>query len=57
MGINRLVKITMLEYLFQFVSKVYFHIGANNFRTQFAIGRIGADKIAEQVVTYPNGTS
>lgn len=42
----------MLDYLFQSVSKVYFHIGAENIRSQIAIGRIGAEKIAEQEVTY-----
>ena len=51
-GINHLVKATMLNYIFQFVSKVYFHIGANNIRSQIAISRIGAEKIAEQEVTY-----
>ena len=51
-GINKLVKTTMLDYIFQFVSKVYFHIGANNIRSQVAIERIGAEKIAEQEVTY-----
>lgn len=51
-GINKLVKATMLDYIFQFVSKVYFHIGANNIRSQVAIVRIGAEKIAEQEVTY-----
>lgn len=51
-GINKLVKTTMLDYIFQLVSKVYFHIGANNIRSQIAIGRIGAEKIAEQEVTY-----
>lgn len=51
-GINKSVKKLMLDYAFQFVSKVYFHIGANNTRSQIAIGRIGAEKIAEQEVTY-----
>jgi len=51
-GLNRLVKATMLDYIFQFVSKVYFHIGADNIRSQIAIGRLGAEKIAEQEVTY-----
>jgi RimJ/RimL family protein N-acetyltransferase len=51
-GINQLVKATMLDYIFQFVSKVYFHIGADNIRSQVAIGRIGAEKISEQEVTY-----
>ncbi|MEP7257806.1 MAG: GNAT family N-acetyltransferase [Flavitalea sp.] len=51
-GFNPLVKALMLDYIFQFVSKVYFHIGANNFRSQVAIVRIGAEKIAETVIAY-----
>ena len=51
-GINHLVKTTMLDYIFQFVSKVYFHIGANNLRSQISIGRLGAEKTAEKEVTY-----
>lgn len=51
-GINQLVKTMMLDYIFQFVSKVYFHIGANNIRSQIAISRIGAEKVTEQAVTY-----
>lgn len=52
MGINLSVKKMMLDYIFQFVSKVQFHIGADNIRSQIAIGRIGAVKIAEEQVTY-----
>jgi RimJ/RimL family protein N-acetyltransferase len=51
-GFNPAVKALMLDYIFQFVSKVCFHIGANNVRSQIAIGRIGAIKIAEEVVNY-----
>ena len=51
-GINHSVKITMLDYIFQFVSKVYFYIGTNNVRSQMAIGRLGAEKIGEREVTY-----
>ncbi len=51
-GINQLVKATMLDYIFQFVSKVNFHIGADNIRSQIAISRLGAEKMAEQEVTY-----
>lgn len=51
-GINHSVKTIMLDYIFQFVSKVYFHIGANNIRSQIAISRLGAEKVAEQEVTY-----
>ena len=51
-GINQSVKVTMLDYIFQFVSKVYFHIGANNVRSQIAISRLGVEKIAEREVAY-----
>ena len=51
-GTNNLVKRLMLDYIFNFVSKVYFHIGENNIRSQKAISRLGALKIGEQEVTY-----
>lgn len=51
-GINHTVKIMMLDYIFQFVTTVYFHIGANNIRSQIAINRLGTTKIAEQEVAY-----
>lgn len=51
-GVNLSVKATMLDYIFRFVSKVIFQIGAENVRSQIAIGRLGAEKIAEQEITY-----
>jgi RimJ/RimL family protein N-acetyltransferase len=51
-GINQSVKKIMLDYIFQFVSIVNFHIGADNIRSQIAIKRLGATKIREQLVTY-----
>lgn len=51
-GINPSVKSLMLDYIFQYVSKVRFHIGATNLRSQVAIGRLGAEKIAEEDVAY-----
>jgi N-acetyltransferase len=51
-GVNPAVKVMMLNYIFQFVDKVYFHIGAENVRSQIAIGRLGAVKVGEQTVTY-----
>jgi len=51
-GINHSVKTLMLDYIFQFVSIVYFHIGADNIRSQIAISRLGTTKIREQEVTY-----
>lgn len=51
-GLNPVVKNLMLEYVFQYIDKVRFHIGATNFRSQVAITRIGAVKIAEKEVVY-----
>lgn len=51
-GINPAVKELMLNYIFQFVDSVYFHIGAENIRSQVAISRLGAVKVGEQEVTY-----
>jgi len=51
-GINPQVKKLMLDYIFQFVPKVHFHVGAVNLRSQIAIGRIGAEKIGEEDVAY-----
>lgn len=51
-GINLAVKTLLLDYVFQFVETVRFHIGADNVRSQIAIQRLGATKVAEQEVTY-----
>lgn len=51
-GINHAVKAMMLDYIFQFVDSVFFHIGAENIRSQIAISRLGAVKVGEQEVTY-----
>ncbi len=51
-GFNHLTKTSMLDYIFQFVGIVNFHVGADNIRSQIAIGRLGATKISELVVTY-----
>jgi len=51
-GVNQSVKKTMLDYLFQYVSKVKFHIGSENIRSQIAISRVGAKKVAEEEVAY-----
>ncbi|RYD98345.1 MAG: N-acetyltransferase [Sphingobacteriales bacterium] len=51
-GINQAVKKMMLDYVFRFVSKVNFHIGAENVRSQIAIDRLGARKVAEEEVAY-----
>lgn len=51
-GINRAIKKLMLDYIFQFVERVYFHVGAANIRSQLAITRVGAKKIGEINVAY-----
>lgn len=51
-GFNHTVKKLMLDYIFKFVSKVIFHIGASNLRSQRSIIRLGPEKISEEVVTY-----
>jgi N-acetyltransferase len=49
---NKTIKKLMLDYAFQYVDKVYFHIGAFNIRSQKAIEKIGAIKIDEFEVEY-----
>ena len=51
-GLNASVKELMLDHAFKFVSKVYFEIGAQNFRSQIAIERLGAKKIGEKQIAY-----
>lgn len=51
-GYNKALKKVMLDYAFQFVNKVYFHIGAQNIRSQKAIEKIGAAKVDEFEVEY-----
>jgi RimJ/RimL family protein N-acetyltransferase len=49
---NRNTKLLMLEYAFQFVGRVIFHVGANNIRSQKAMEKIGAIKIDEEIIAY-----
>lgn len=51
-GYNKALKKLMLDYAFEFVDKVYFHIGAFNYRSQKAIAKIGAVKVDEYEVEY-----
>ena len=51
-GINQSLKRMMLEYIFQFVDNVIFHIGAQNIRSQKSIEKIGAKEIAREEVSY-----
>src|SRR5690606_35694107 len=51
-GFNSEVKKLMLDHAFNYVDKVYFHIGAKNKRSQIAIERTGAIKVEEKEVNY-----
>ncbi len=51
-GINHDVKVMMLDYIFQHVNQVYFHIGSDNVRSQMAISRLGVKKVAENKTAY-----
>lgn len=51
-SINPQIKKLMMDYIFQFVDKVYFHIGKENFRSQIALERLGGNKIAEEEIAY-----
>lgn len=51
-GYNHQLKKLMLEYIFQYVATVFFHIGAHNFRSQKAIAKLGAEKINEIEAAY-----
>ena len=44
---NQACKKLLLDYAFQFVNKVYFHVGATNTRSQLAILKTGAIKVNE----------
>ena len=50
--LNPQVKKLMLDYIFQFVNKVYFHVGKDNIRSQKAMEKLGAKKVDEVNVAY-----
>ena len=50
--LNPQVKKLMLDHIFQFVNKVYFHVGKNNIRSQKAMEKLGAKKLDEVIVAY-----
>lgn len=50
--INPQVKKMMLDYIFQFVDTVYFHVGKDNIRSRTAMERLGAENLGEQEIAY-----
>ena len=51
-GINPQVKKLMLDYIFQFVDTVYFHVGRDNIRSRITMERLGAENLGEHEVAY-----
>ena len=49
---NLSLKNLMIEHAFQFIDKIYFHIGAENYRSQNSIVKTGAQKIGEEKIAY-----
>lgn len=49
---NPQVKKLMLDYIFQFVNVVKFHVGAENWRSRNAMEKLGATLVAEISVAY-----
>ncbi len=50
--INPQVKKLMLDYIFQFVETVYFHVGKDNMGSRTAMERLGAESLGEHEVAY-----
>lgn len=51
-NINTGVKKLMLDYIFQFVDKVIFHVGKDNIRSVKAMTKLGAENLGEEEVAY-----
>ena len=51
-NINASVKKMMLDYIFQFVEKVIFHVGKDNIRSIKAMTKLGAENLGETEVAY-----
>jgi len=50
--LNPQVKKLMLDYIFQFVDKVNFHVGKDNIRSQKAMEKLGVKRVDEVNVAY-----
>lgn len=51
-NINSAVKKMMLDYIFQFVDQVIFHVGKDNVRSVKAMMKLGAENWGEEEVAY-----
>ncbi|WJS94330.1 GNAT family N-acetyltransferase [Flavobacterium johnsoniae] len=48
---NKSCKKLLIDYAFQHVNSVLFHVGAENFRTQKAVLKLGAEKARDMILT------
>lgn len=55
-GTNLWVKKLQLDYAFQFVPKVVFHVGSTNWRSQKAVAKLGAVPVQQILFERPNGS-
>ncbi|WP_374459462.1 GNAT family N-acetyltransferase [Chryseobacterium taeanense] len=51
-GINPQIKKLMMDYIFQFVETVYFHVGKDNIRSRTAMEKLGAENKGEHEIAY-----
>lgn len=51
-GYNSACKQLMLDHAFQFADEIIFHVGAQNFRSQRAMQKLGAVKTGEEEIAY-----
>ena len=51
-NINASVKKLMLDYIFEFVDKVIFHVGKDNIRSVKAMTKLGAENLGEEEIAY-----
>ena len=51
-NVNPQLKKLMLDYIFQFVETVIFHVGKENIRSQKAMERLGAEQVREEEIAY-----
>lgn len=51
-GYNHGAKTLMLDYIFDYVDKVIFHVGADNIRSRKAMEKLGAELTGEITVAY-----
>lgn len=49
---NRAMKRLMMDYAFQYVDKVIYHIGANNMRSRKAMEKLGGKLVGSESIAY-----